>query len=131
MKGVTVGQSVGAGSRLNPLGPIKIPIGSPSLIHGGKPLAKIGTFASHGCIGMTNAKVKDFAKVLARAAHTDLPEETMSAYLRKRTKTRVVKLDQLVPVELRYETIVFEDGKLRSEERRVGKECRSRWSPYH
>ena len=24
-----------------------------------------------------------------------------------------------------------EDGVLRSEERRVGKECRSRWSPYH
>ena len=23
------------------------------------------------------------------------------------------------------------DVKLRSEERRVGKECRSRWSPYH
>src|SRR3712207_8042017 len=23
------------------------------------------------------------------------------------------------------------DGKQRSEERRVGKECRSRWSPYH
>src|SRR5438876_1380197 len=23
------------------------------------------------------------------------------------------------------------DGKYRSEERRVGKECRSRWSPYH
>src|SRR5258708_39846330 len=23
------------------------------------------------------------------------------------------------------------DGALRSEERRVGKECRSRWSPYH
>ena len=29
---------------------------------------------------------------------------------------------------------VLEDGELkamRSEERRVGKECRSRWSPYH
>ena len=26
----------------------------------------------------------------------------------------------------------FEEGNLtRSEERRVGKECRSRWSPYH
>ena len=23
------------------------------------------------------------------------------------------------------------DGGMRSEERRVGKECRSRWSPYH
>src|SRR2546430_14533577 len=30
---------------------------------------------------------------------------------------------------LRYEEI--ELGKTRSEERRVGKECRSRWSPYH
>ena len=25
----------------------------------------------------------------------------------------------------------IEAGALRSEERRVGKECRSRWSPYH
>src|SRR5256885_16267947 len=25
----------------------------------------------------------------------------------------------------------FANDKLRSEERRVGKECRSRWSPYH
>ena len=25
----------------------------------------------------------------------------------------------------------LEEGKWRSEERRVGKECRSRWSPYH
>ena len=27
--------------------------------------------------------------------------------------------------------INFLTGKNRSEERRVGKECRSRWSPYH
>ena len=26
---------------------------------------------------------------------------------------------------------VGEDDNVRSEERRVGKECRSRWSPYH
>ena len=25
----------------------------------------------------------------------------------------------------------FKDKSIRSEERRVGKECRSRWSPYH
>ena len=25
----------------------------------------------------------------------------------------------------------FKEGATRSEERRVGKECRSRWSPYH
>ena len=27
--------------------------------------------------------------------------------------------------------IVRQRGTVRSEERRVGKECRSRWSPYH
>ena len=27
--------------------------------------------------------------------------------------------------------LVLKSGKKRSEERRVGKECRSRWSPYH
>ena len=27
--------------------------------------------------------------------------------------------------------ISLAEGKKRSEERRVGKECRSRWSPYH
>ena len=27
--------------------------------------------------------------------------------------------------------IACENGEIRSEERRVGKECRSRWSPYH
>ena len=30
-----------------------------------------------------------------------------------------------------YRRITVLNGMLRSEERRVGKECRSRWSPYH
>src|SRR5204863_5680330 len=59
MKNVARGETVEAGSKLNPLGPIKIPIGLPSLIHGGKPLSKICTFASHGCVGMTNSQIKD------------------------------------------------------------------------
>src|SRR3712207_1421914 len=29
------------------------------------------------------------------------------------------------------ESDMFETSQVRSEERRVGKECRSRWSPYH
>jgi hypothetical protein len=106
------GETVAAGSKHNPLGPIKVPLGEATLIHGGKPLSKIGTFASHGCVGLTNAQVKDFAKVLVQASDTDLPDETMSAYLNKRTRTRVVKLNRLVPIELRYETIVVEDGVL-------------------
>ena len=32
---------------------------------------------------------------------------------------------------MKVKEMVLEDALLRSEERRVGKECRSRWSPYH
>ena len=37
---------------------------------------------------------------------------------------------QTAPIGNASNTIV-KAGKTRSEERRVGKECRSRWSPYH
>jgi len=106
------GEVVAAGAPGNPLGPIKIPIGGANLIHGGKPLAKIGNFASHGCVGMTNGQVKDFARVLADATNTQLRPQTMLSYLRRPSRTQAVKLAQVVPVELRYETIVAEDGKL-------------------
>ena len=48
------GKTVEAGSKDNPLGILKIPIGLPNLIHGGKQPGKLGTFASHGCVGLTN-----------------------------------------------------------------------------
>jgi L,D-transpeptidase ErfK/SrfK len=112
MKNVSVGEKVEAGSKLNPLGPIKIPIGLPSLIHGGKSPAKLGTFASHGCVGLTTAQVQDFSKLLAQTAGTELTDAAIQSYFKDKTKTRVVKLDRAIPVELRYETIVVEDGKL-------------------
>ena len=113
MKGVAVGEKVAAGSKLNPLGPIKIPIGQPSLIHGGKSVAKLGTFASHGCVGLTTPQVQDFSKLLAQVAGGEITDKTLQGYFKDKTKTQVVKLNQAVPVELRYETIVVEDGKLK------------------
>src|SRR5256885_17213945 len=38
--------------------------------------------------------------------------------------------DLTVQVKTKGPNLIFPDN-LRSEERRVGKECRSRWSPYH
>src|SRR6267378_656108 len=112
MKGIAVGEQVAAGSKLNPLGPIKIPIGQPSLIHGGKSPAKLGTFASHGCVGLTTPQVQDFSKLLAQTSGTELTDALIQSHLKDKTQTKVVKLDHPVPVELRYETIVAEDGKL-------------------
>ncbi|HYK20974.1 MAG TPA: hypothetical protein VEV42_09585, partial [Pyrinomonadaceae bacterium] len=112
MKNATPGETIPAGDKDNPLGPIKIPIGLPSLIHGGKSPAKIGKFASHGCVGLTTPQVKDFALLLSKASGTDLTNQTMASYLEEKDQTKSVKLKQAVPVELRYETIVLEDGKL-------------------
>ena len=44
-------------------------------------------------------------------------------------KVLIVDDDALVAQSL--STILSVESVLRSEERRVGKECRSRWSPYH
>ena len=112
MKNVTAGETVEPGDKDNPLGIIKIPIGLPSLIHGGKSAAKLGKFASHGCVGLTNAQVKDFAVLLAQASDTDDVSSKLDSYLQDKERTETVKLNQTVPVELRYETIVLEDGKL-------------------
>ena len=57
------------------------------------------------------------------------------------TDVEVVRNDQIELDEVdRFDKIILSPGPgipeeagllLRSEERRVGKECRSRWSPYH
>ena len=112
IKNATPGETIEPGSKDNPLGIIKIPIGLPSLIHGGKAPAKIGKFASHGCVGLTNAQVKDFATLLLRAANKDVSDQEIAKYLEDKTETKTVKLEGTIPVELRYETIVLEDGKL-------------------
>jgi lipoprotein-anchoring transpeptidase ErfK/SrfK len=110
---VKPGQKVEAGDKLNPLGPIKIPIGSPSLIHGGKNPARLGTFASHGCVGLTNAQVQDFSLILSQVSGTELTPEDVKNYEKQKTETKNFKLNNPVQVELRYETIVIEDGKLK------------------
>lgn len=107
------GKKVEAGSKLNPLGPIKIPIGLPSLIHGGKSPARLGTFASHGCVGLTDPQVKDFSQVLAKVSGTQLTMEDIANYGKNKAETKNIKLAKPVPVELRYETIVVENGVLK------------------
>lgn len=110
---VKPGEKVEAGSKLNPLGPIKIPIGSPSLIHGGKVPARLGTFASHGCVGLTNALVQDFSFELAKMSGTELTLNDIKGYEKQKTETKNLPLKTPVQVELRYETIVAtDDGKL-------------------
>jgi lipoprotein-anchoring transpeptidase ErfK/SrfK len=110
---VRPGETIEAGDKRNPLGPVKIPIGLPSLIHGGKAPSKLGTFASHGCVGLTTPQILDFTRLLARLGATELSDKEIEAYIDEKSETKNVKLNNPVPVELRYETITVEDGKLR------------------
>jgi lipoprotein-anchoring transpeptidase ErfK/SrfK len=109
---IKVGEKIDAGSKLNPLGFIKIPIGLPSLIHGGKAPAKLGNFASHGCVGLTDQQAEDFAKTLAKLGGVELTDQEISKYKKNRKETQTVKLRKAVPVELHYETILVTDGRL-------------------
>ena len=109
----TAGKRVAAGSEQNPLGVIKIPIGMPSLIHGGKQARTLGGFASHGCVGLTNVQVQTFARTLAEVTNTAITPDELRAYAKDSRRTVQVKLTAAVPIELRYETIVIEAGKLR------------------
>jgi lipoprotein-anchoring transpeptidase ErfK/SrfK len=109
---VKPGETIEAGSKLNPLGVLKIPIGLPSLIHGGKAPAKIGTFASHGCVGLTDKQAQDFAKLLAEAGGASVTDAQITEYQKNKTETKNVKLNSPIPVELRYETIAVVDGRL-------------------
>lgn len=106
------GKKVEAGSKKNPLGFIKIPIGLPSLIHGGKDPSRLGTFASHGCVGLTNALVQDFTTELTKLSGSPLTLQQIKGYEQKRSETSEVDLSNPVPVELRYETIVADNGRL-------------------
>ncbi|MEP7149412.1 MAG: L,D-transpeptidase [Acidobacteriota bacterium] len=106
------GKTVEAGSKQNPLGFIKIPIGLPSLIHGGKAPSRLGNFASHGCVGLTNNLIQDFAGEISKLGGSPLTLDEIKGYEKKRAETTDYDLSNPVRVELRYETIVAEDGKL-------------------
>ena len=54
----------------------------------------------------------------------DLGNEVLGSDIEKETFTQQPLADAGIPV------LSFDPAN-RSEERRVGKECRSRWSPYH
>ena len=59
----------------------------------------------------------------------DMVTESLSDLKRTRNEMSFALLYTTHPKLRRF--IVPGDARSRSEERRVGKECRSRWSPYH
>src|SRR5260221_1690463 len=90
-------------------------------------------FGSSGFLGqLAPSVVATFGSVFPElTAHAEEIRETLAAEeaLFNRTLDRGLKIfeEQLE----RQNGKIFPAETARSEERRVGKECRSRWSPYH
>src|SRR5258707_6848001 len=109
------------------------PVCSPSLLNGNKPLKCPEDLKDHVLLHTSNANSDDWRLWLwAARLPADLskqPGVTFDLIF----MTVQAAIDGL-GVAMGRTAYVQEDiarGRLRSEERRVGKECRSRWSPYH
>src|SRR5256886_5824943 len=64
---------------------------------------------------------------MARHGYRKLEGELFTLKLHKNPPSVEMTDELLIPAEF----LIEKPPPLRSEERRVGKECRSRWSPYH
>src|SRR2546430_15870738 len=90
-----------------------------------KEFARILTPNGHVCIVYNDRNnddsfMKEYDQIVSKYARDRAHVPTIDhAYLSKFFKNR------------KYSKFSMSNEQLRSEERRVGKECRSRWSPYH
>src|SRR2546425_11256644 len=73
----------------------------------------------------------ELRRVLAEPDHVQVSRRDLSAPRGLHPSKAWPELDVLGHGEPGKEHVLLEDHTARSEERRVGKECRSRWSPYH
>ena len=95
----------------NPLGKMKIPLGSGYLLHQAKGAGDLGNLVSHGCVRVMRDDLYDLSeKIIAARAAEISPAEIAEA---KRTKkTLTAEMDSPIPVEITYDTMVVENGQL-------------------
>ena len=95
----------------NPLGKVKIPLGYGYLLHQAKGPGDMGSLVSHGCVRVMQADLYDLAEKIVAARDLDVPAQKI-ALAKRNKKTLVAPLSPAVTVEITYDTIVVEGGKL-------------------
>jgi hypothetical protein len=110
-KKVKVGEIILPTDARNPLGKMKIPLGSGYLIHQAKGVTDLGSLVSHGCVRVLQADLYDLADKIVVARELDLTPEQI-AKAKKTKKTLAAELEPVIPVEITYDTMVVEAGRL-------------------
>ena len=95
----------------NPLGKIKIPLGYGYLIHQAKGRQDMGSLVSHGCLRDMREDLYDLNDKLIAAFSLAVSDAEIARA--KRTKeTFPIELNQPLPLEITYDTLVVEAGNL-------------------
>ena len=82
-------------------------------------------------------EMEPWLQTLLTILGTILASSGFWAYIQERSKRKAAEnkhnnLETQMLIGLAHDRIIYLGmAYIRSEERRVGKECRSRWSPYH
>lgn len=96
----------------NPLGPVKMKLGSAILIHGTNKPKSIGTAASHGCMRMYSQDALEVATWLQMQVTDQNTPEVFEKYGANRRRSFYVELAQPVPVDIVYDLVDVQDDKL-------------------
>jgi murein L,D-transpeptidase YcbB/YkuD len=97
----------------NPIGIAKLPLLDDILFHGTNDESSIGQASSHGCLRMKNQDITELAWFLQSRYSHQSQNWWPSIYKKNLHRTYVVKLDQKIPVTLKYETATIQNGKLK------------------
>lgn len=110
-KGVRAGQIIKASDPRNPLGKMKIPLGDRYLIHQAAATTDLGNLVSHGCVRMLRTDLYDLAEKIIAARNAPVSSKQIAA-AKRNLRTLVVSLEEPVPVDINYDTLVVEEGVL-------------------
>jgi hypothetical protein len=111
MSGVTPGEVIKASDARNPLGKLKIPLGDSYLIHQAAKATDVGNLVSHGCVRMPLPLLYDLADKIIAARNAPVSPKRIAAAKRSK-RMLVVNLDEPIPVDINYDTLVVEGGVL-------------------
>jgi murein L,D-transpeptidase YcbB/YkuD len=96
----------------NPMGRVKLFFAPLYYIHGTPDSANIGRAASRGCIRMRNRDVIALARLLHEHAQPTVAPAEIDAILRRSATTRWSTFREPVPLVIRYDPVVIENGEL-------------------
>ena len=98
--------------RNNPMGRVKLNFRPLYFLHGTPFENSIGSAASHGCLRMRNVDAIELARLVHQFGSAQLTAEDLDGFVSDTVTTRLIDLDEPVPLEIRYDLAEVRDGKV-------------------